>query len=258
MIFISHSQEDSALYSSLCLALDSAAISRWDSSTMTPTGSLADQLRSAISASRACVFVATRRSILSHWCMAEVGAFWGAAKKIFLFRGEPDLGDADLPPLFRGALWTSDARAIVDALRKEPDISAELLFDRPANIFWLGHDLTRAIRLAMWEPSSRDEFDKNVRQALHHLDAIGLQVPHARNLLLAVLRLHRRTDPVSEEQRKQVINAIAKAKNEIGSSIESVQPAFRGYPTIPQSNQLDREVEKAEELSSGGPGVPNP
>ena len=63
---------------------------------LTPTGSLADQLRGAISACRACVFVATRRSILSRWCMAEVGAFWGAAKKIFLFLGEPDLGDGEL------------------------------------------------------------------------------------------------------------------------------------------------------------------
>src|ERR1044072_1861266 len=109
VVFVSHSQEDKGLYTALGLALDAAQIARWDSATMSPSESLAEQLRAAIRKCDVCVLLLTRRSVTSRWCLAEVGAFWGAGKKIFLFMGEPDLTDAELPPQFKGALWTSDA-----------------------------------------------------------------------------------------------------------------------------------------------------
>jgi TIR domain len=242
LVFVSHSQEDSGIYSALCLALDAAPIQRWDPTTMSPSESLATQLREAIRQCQACVFVATRRSIVSRWCLAEVGAFWGAGKKIFLFMGEPDLSDTELPPQFRGSLWTGDARALIEALSKETGTPLPPLAERPGNVFWLGHDLTRAIRIGMFEPNNRDELDKNLRQALYHLDEIAVKVPDARQLLVAALKTHRNKQVLSVEERNELVNAIAKAKNEIGDTITSFQPAFRGYPTVEQMSRLDDEL----------------
>jgi hypothetical protein len=75
LAFISHSQEDGGIYSALCLALDAERLGRWDPSTMSPGKSLAEQLRDAIRECYACVFVATRQSVASRWCLAEAGAF---------------------------------------------------------------------------------------------------------------------------------------------------------------------------------------
>src|SRR5262245_38831037 len=108
LAFVSHAQEDSAIYSALCLALNGAGIGRWDPSTLSPGESLAEQLREAIRKCHVCVFVATRQSIVSRWCLAELGAFWGAGKRILLFKGDSRLTDDDLPPQFKGNLWTSD------------------------------------------------------------------------------------------------------------------------------------------------------
>src|SRR5215207_5685878 len=73
-IFVSHSEQDDALYTNFCLTLDQAKIRRWDPKRMAIGESLADQLRKAIRACDACVFLATKRSIASQWCMAELGA----------------------------------------------------------------------------------------------------------------------------------------------------------------------------------------
>lgn len=48
-IFISHSQDDEAAYSTFCLGLNGAGIAWWDQKTMAVGQSLAAQLREAIS-----------------------------------------------------------------------------------------------------------------------------------------------------------------------------------------------------------------
>ena len=141
--FISHSHDDGGIYSTLCLALDAAKLSRWDPTTMSSGKSLGEQLRDAIHECYACVFVATRNSIASRWCLAEAGAFWGAGKRIILFMGESGLTDTDLPPQFKGSLWTSDAGRLMTELANASQIVAPRALDRPANFFWLGHDLER-------------------------------------------------------------------------------------------------------------------
>jgi hypothetical protein len=114
--FISHSFKDEAVYTAVCLAIDAAGVTRWDASTMSPGESLADQLRDAIRACEVCVFIATRRSIESPWCLAELGAFWGAGKKVLLFMADPDLGDSMLPPQFKGNLRVNTAQHLIQAL----------------------------------------------------------------------------------------------------------------------------------------------
>lgn len=114
--FISHSFKDEAVYTALCLALDAAGAARWDPSTMSAGESLADQLRDAIRDCEACVLIATRRSLESPWCLAELGAFWGAGKKVFLFMADPDLADTMLPPQFKGNLRVNTAQELIAAL----------------------------------------------------------------------------------------------------------------------------------------------
>lgn len=115
-VFISHSHKDEASYSSLCLALDSSGVSRWDVSKLTLGKSLSDGLREAINECDICVFLATKRSIKSSWCLAELGAFWGAKKKVIIYQAEPDIEKSEIPPQFQGDLWTSDARKLLNAM----------------------------------------------------------------------------------------------------------------------------------------------
>jgi hypothetical protein len=89
----------------------------WDQKSMSPGDSLADQLREAIRICEVCVFIATRRSIESQWCLAEVGAFWGAGKKVLLFLADPDLEDSMLPPQFKGNLRVNTAQDLITAIK---------------------------------------------------------------------------------------------------------------------------------------------
>ncbi len=114
--FISHSHEDKASYSTLCLALEGAQIPRFDVDTLAPGLSLADQLRAVIDQCEVCIFLATRRSIKSRWCLAELGAFWGAGKRAIVYVADPDLTEADIPPQFQGNLRTTSARQLVAAV----------------------------------------------------------------------------------------------------------------------------------------------
>jgi hypothetical protein len=123
-VFISHSHKDEAVYSALCLALDSAGIRRWDVSAMSLGDSLSGQLRRAINECGQCVFIATRRSIESQWCLAELGAFWGAGKTVIMFLADPDLEEAVLPPQLRGNLTANDARRLITALKEAEQITA--------------------------------------------------------------------------------------------------------------------------------------
>ena len=126
MIFVSHSDKDEAAYSNFCLALDGSSVNRWDPQTMAVGSSLADQLREAIRTCDACVFLATKRSVESKWCMAELGAFWGAGKHVIVFLTDPEITEAQLPVQFQGNLWSRDARRVLEDIK---GLSATVLED---------------------------------------------------------------------------------------------------------------------------------
>lgn len=119
--FISHSSKDDAIYSAVCLALDAAGIERWDPKSMSLGDSLSSQLQSAIRICEVCVLIATRHSVDSPWCLAELGAFWGAGKKVLMFMADADLTESMLPPQFKGTLLAHDANNLIDTLKKEID-----------------------------------------------------------------------------------------------------------------------------------------
>lgn len=119
-IFISYSEKDEASYSLLCTALDLAGIERWSVEDLKAGESLAAGLRSAIVGCDLCVFIATSNSLKSMWCLAELGAFWGAGKPVILFLADPALGEDAIPPQFRGVLWTRDARQVIRSIQEVP------------------------------------------------------------------------------------------------------------------------------------------
>jgi len=122
-VFISHCHEDKAAYSALCLAIDNSHVSRWDVSKLAIGHPLADGLCDAIEQCDLCVFVATSRSLESRWCLAELGAFWGAGKRVIIYLADSAVDESDLPPQFRGNLWTNDAAKLMDAI-KGADVSS--------------------------------------------------------------------------------------------------------------------------------------
>jgi hypothetical protein len=117
-VFISYSHEDKALYSSLCLSLDNSGVSRWDVSKLSIGKPLAEGLRAAIEECDVCIFLATARSLESRWCLAELGAFWGAGKKVIIYLADPGVDESELPPQFRGNLWTANAMELVEAIKE--------------------------------------------------------------------------------------------------------------------------------------------
>ena len=116
--FISHSQKDGATFSVLCAGLKGQGVEVWDPDSMGAGGSLRDQLREAITNSDVCIFLATQRSVESAWCMAEVGAFWGADKHVIVYMADPAIDETQLPPQLKGDLWTNNFDRLVRDVKK--------------------------------------------------------------------------------------------------------------------------------------------
>ncbi len=123
--FISYSHEDAPVYRALCLALKGERIPYWKAEAMEAGGSLTDQLREAINRCDVCIFLATRYSVESKWCLAEVGAFWGAGKRVIVFLAESGIDQEKIPPQFQGDLLTSDVEEVIRAARSRITDAAE-------------------------------------------------------------------------------------------------------------------------------------
>ena len=92
-------------------------MSYWDG-RLKAGASLKEQLRKAITKCDVCIFIATKNSVVSQWCLCEVGAFWGAGKRIILYAAHHDI-ENELPPLFKGDFWTDDAREVINQVKEE-------------------------------------------------------------------------------------------------------------------------------------------
>jgi hypothetical protein len=93
-------------------------VSRWDVAKLSLGKSLAEGLRAAIEECDVCIFLATTHSLESRWCLAELGAFWGAGKKVVVYLADPEVDESEIPPQFRGNLWTADAMRLVKAIKE--------------------------------------------------------------------------------------------------------------------------------------------
>src|SRR5215210_7213881 len=101
-VFISHSFEDKPEFDNIADALEQKGVEFWKPESLRAGASLSEQLRQSILEAEVCVFVATRRSVQSSWCGAELGAFWGAGKPVLIYIAEATLPEQELPKQFHG------------------------------------------------------------------------------------------------------------------------------------------------------------
>lgn len=104
-VFISHSFQNKPEFDNVVDALDQKAVPYWNPAEVKSGASLREQLRSAVERCNTCIFIATRDSIDSSWCGAELGAFWGAGKPIIVYLAEASLQEAELPPVVQGDVF---------------------------------------------------------------------------------------------------------------------------------------------------------
>ncbi|MCY2994699.1 MAG: toll/interleukin-1 receptor domain-containing protein [Planctomycetota bacterium] len=116
-VFISHSNDDNGLYTSIRGLLVKAGVPCWDEKNLRVGERLADELRGAIAQCGVCIFLATEKSLKSAWCLAELGAFWGAGKKVIIF-ANASLAETKLPKQFQGTVRENDAGKLVEATKE--------------------------------------------------------------------------------------------------------------------------------------------
>jgi CheY-like chemotaxis protein len=116
--FISHSFENKPEFENVTDALDLRGVAYWNPSEIQPGASLREQLRAAVERCDVCIFIATRKSIESSWCGAELGAFWGAGKPIIVYLAEASLNDDELPQIVQGDVWERRIAKIVDRAKE--------------------------------------------------------------------------------------------------------------------------------------------
>jgi CheY-like chemotaxis protein len=104
-VFISHSFENLPEFENMTDALVLRSVPFWNPAEIRPGGSLREQLRAAVEKCGLCIFIATRKSIGSSWCGAELGAFWGTGKPIIVYLAEASLTDDELPQIVQGDVW---------------------------------------------------------------------------------------------------------------------------------------------------------
>jgi CheY-like chemotaxis protein len=122
--FISHSFENKPEFENVTDALQLKGIEFWNPAEIRPGASLREQLRAAVDRCKLCIFIATRRSIESSWCGAELGAFWGASKPIIVYLAEASLKDDELPQIVQGDVWERRISRIADRAREITDQSS--------------------------------------------------------------------------------------------------------------------------------------
>jgi hypothetical protein len=116
-IFISFSFQDHNKYEDICYAFDHDGIDYWKTDEIAAGQSLRDKLQNAIRGCSVCVLIATRNSLESGWCQAEIGAFWGAGKPVIVFLADDKLTEDSLPKQFKGDKFATTIREVVNAIK---------------------------------------------------------------------------------------------------------------------------------------------
>jgi len=125
-VFISHSFENKPEFENVTDALELRGVPFWSSAEIQSGTSLREQLRAAVERCTLCIFVATRKSIESSWCGAELGAFWGAGKTIIVYLAEDLLTEDELPQIVQGDVWE---RRIAKVAERAKEIEAQSTSD---------------------------------------------------------------------------------------------------------------------------------
>lgn len=121
MVFISYATKDEHRIKDFRSALDRDKISYWiDRDGMLPGDEVPKELRTAISACDCCVFVVTKQSVASKWCLVETAAFWGAGKRVIPYLLE-HVKPTDFPGHLREVSGSDNSDFIRTAIRAVAD-----------------------------------------------------------------------------------------------------------------------------------------
>jgi hypothetical protein len=116
----------------------------------------------------------------------ELGLFIGGLGRERCFLVHEQRADLKIPTDLLGVKAATFERLPTRDLKAALEVQCFLISERItvlgsrnrnrslANAFWLGHDLARAIRNAMFEPQDQDAAEKALQQAIHHLDELGV------------------------------------------------------------------------------------
>ena len=123
--FISYAFKDEDKFENLAFVLDGHQIPRWKTDEIVAGEPLRERLRLAVTKCPVCIFLATRNSLESSWCLAEVGAFWGAGKPVIVYVDDTDLEEEQLPKQLQGDKWTRQVKEVVAAVKVHTDKAVE-------------------------------------------------------------------------------------------------------------------------------------
>ncbi|MEO6165102.1 MAG: toll/interleukin-1 receptor domain-containing protein [Candidatus Binatia bacterium] len=160
VIFVSYAFEDRAHFENITDALEDAGLEYWKTGDTRAGEQLSKQLQDAISHSALCIFIATRNSVASSWCNAELGAFWGAKKRVLIFIADDTLQEADLPKQFQGHFLQRRIKGLVKDCKQyleELSSSGDAVGDPSEGVFLhkvTREDLTMLIEDAIFRSSS--------------------------------------------------------------------------------------------------------
>jgi len=194
-VFLSHSFADREATEHLRTRLAELRVDTYDVRAMTVSDSLADQLQAAIEQCQCCIFVASRASLDSGWCKAEIGAFWGAGKKVLIYAIDPQVRDEDLPVQFRGDLWSSESDQLLRSVEKvlfagsrlnEPNLDggAVAVLSREGRDRNLNRTITDALRLGGLSDRVKviTDFDALLQDDFQHWNGLFLSMPYRTRL----------------------------------------------------------------------------
>lgn len=130
--FISHSFENKPEFENVADALELRGVAYWNPAEIKPGASLREQLRAAIERCEVCIFLATRKSIESSWCGAELGAFWGTGKPVIVYLAEASLTEDELPQIVQGDVWERRIAKVADRAKEIVNQQSQAGINRPA------------------------------------------------------------------------------------------------------------------------------
>lgn len=120
-IFISHSSKDknSDRLKLLDTLLKREGFEPWEDKELVVGDQLVHGLREAIDRCDACVFFLSQDSGKSPWCMAELGAFWGTGKPVWILCADGAPSINTVVPQFQHLLHTDNPDKVVEAAKRE-------------------------------------------------------------------------------------------------------------------------------------------
>ncbi len=224
-VFISHSQQDQKKLERLVEAFSKSGIETWNPKTM-DGNMLSDELLKAIDNCEVCVFLATRNSIKSSWCAAELGAFWGMRKPVLIYDPDNELNnvaDSKHSPQFTGLFRLNEEDRIIKEVQKRLE-SNPLTFgkkweERQRMHYEIADEMDLAnqkiiIHDSLFSKSTGHPWEKGMIKALERNVAV--------DLVLA--------DPQSQVYKKRY--ELIMSGNPIGEWSEHLKLLLKQYPNL--------------------------